>query len=422
MSRSSSSYTMRSGMSGAGARSSSVGFGMSSRTSLPAATRALARTAAPSTVRGALEMSFWTWLLERPVASATNRSIRPAIPSGTRTVRMPGATGASGTRRLHGLRPVLVPARRQERGEQEQEDGEADGRISDVEGIEPEVAQTDIDEVDDVADAEPIGHVAECAAEEEPERDGQQRVPAGTVVEPHDRSHDTDRDDREEQCLVAEQPEERARVLRVDEADIVADDLDALTRGQRRDQPRLRQLVEHEDRHCDTDEDRPAGTAPGRAPGRPRRHGAQPSLRSAIVAAPASSWTMARRASAGMSPSRSSASTSSATCGRYDATDAGSPSTHSSMRSSSSSSASRRSSWIARASSRASPSARSASVSSVSRTITSPSSSATAVPGRGVAWISTSSEASVCPAMLTDPSSWNATSPARAAAITDGIA
>ena len=60
--------------------------------------------------------------------------------------------------------------------------------------------------------------------------------------------------------------------------------------------------------------------------------------------------------------------------------------------------ASLRRSWIARWSSRASPSARSSGVSSVSMTTTSPSSCATAVPGRGVARISTSSGASVTPA------------------------
>ena len=54
-----------------------------------------------------------------------------------------------------------------------------------------------------------------------------------------------------------------------------------------------------------------------------------------------------------------------------------------------------RRSWIARWSSRASPSARSSAVSSVSMTTTRPSSWATAVPGRGVARISTSSGARV---------------------------
>ena len=45
----------------------------------------------------------------------------------------------------------------------------------------------------------------------------------------------------------------------------------------------------------------------------------------------------------------------------------------------------------------------------VSMTTTRPSSSATAVPGRGVAWISTSSGASVTPASVTEPSASNVT-------------
>ena len=60
--------------------------------------------------------------------------------------------------------------------------------------------------------------------------------------------------------------------------------------------------------------------------------------------------------------------------------------------------------------------------SAVSSTTTSPSWCATAVPGRGVAWISTSSGASVTPASVTEPSGSKTTSPSRAAAITAGIA
>ena len=61
-------------------------------------------------------------------------------------------------------------------------------------------------------------------------------------------------------------------------------------------------------------------------------------------------------------------------------------------------------------------------VSSVSRTTTRPSSWATAVPGRGVARISTSSGASVTPAERHRAVGVNSTSSARAAAMTAGIA
>ena len=89
-------------------------------------------------------------------------------------------------------------------------------------------------------------------------------------------------------------------------------------------------------------------------------------------------------------------------------------------RSSSASSACLRRSWIARVSSRASPSARSSGVSVVSMTTTTPSSCATAVPGRGVARISTSLGVSVTPPSVTLPSAWISTSLARAAAMICG--
>ena len=76
------------------------------------------------------------------------------------------------------------------------------------------------------------------------------------------------------------------------------------------------------------------------------------------------------------------------------------------MRASSVSSACLRRSCTARVSSRASPSARSSGVSSVSMTTTMPSSWATAVPGRGVARISTSSGKRRTPPSSTLPSSW----------------
>ena len=84
-------------------------------------------------------------------------------------------------------------------------------------------------------------------------------------------------------------------------------------------------------------------------------------------------------------------------CGVSRSAVAAGASIHSSIVASSDSSACLRRSWTARVSSRASPSARSSSVSMVSITTTMPSSWATAVPGRGVARISTSSAASSWP-------------------------
>ena len=70
---------------------------------MPAGTIMFARSGMPSAVMRPSEISFWTWLRERPVTSATYRSIRPIRPSGTRTVRTPAAMGASGIDRVRRL-------------------------------------------------------------------------------------------------------------------------------------------------------------------------------------------------------------------------------------------------------------------------------------------------------------------------------
>src|SRR4029079_4204609 len=118
---------------------------------------------------------------------------------------MPGATGASGTRRLRALGASVT--RHEEGTEQEQQDREADRGVGDVERVEPQVADTDIDEVDDVADAEPVGHMPEASTQQQLERNREQRVSSRGVVEPDDRANDTDRDDREEQRLIVEEAE-----------------------------------------------------------------------------------------------------------------------------------------------------------------------------------------------------------------------
>src|SRR5688572_27368912 len=124
-------------MSCDGSRSMAIGAGTSSRTSVPEATIVLALSGTPAAVRRPSEMSFWTWLRDRPVASATNRSIRLAGPSGTRSVRTPAATGASGIhglRRLGGLRGRDRPTgrlalTRQERADDQEQDRAADGHV-----------------------------------------------------------------------------------------------------------------------------------------------------------------------------------------------------------------------------------------------------------------------------------------------------
>ena len=182
--------------------------------------------------------------------------------------------------------------------------------------------------------------------------------------------------------------------------------------------PGLGRLVEATTTRCDDPEQQPQAQRPRRGggasviePSRARRfaqrdaciagiegerHDGQPS-------GGAPTWMTSARMSA-MTPRR---------CGSRRARTCGSESSQTWIRASSASSAWRRRSWSARVSSRASPSARRSSVRLVSMTITMPSSAATAVPGRGVAWISTSSAASSWPASRTPPWARYSTSSAR---------
>ena len=123
-------------------------------------------------------MSFWTWLRDSPVASATKRSTRPAVPSGTRTVRMPAATGASGIQASPRRLGRSVTARRRNALTSSSRMASADRGVGDVERVEAQVAEAGVDPVDDVAEAEAVDHVAERATEQQAERDRQQRVPA----------------------------------------------------------------------------------------------------------------------------------------------------------------------------------------------------------------------------------------------------
>ena len=68
--------------------------------------------------------------------------------------------------------------RRPEARREEQQDREADRGVGHVERVPAQVADPGVHEVDDVAEPDPIGQVAERAAEEQPERDREVVVPA----------------------------------------------------------------------------------------------------------------------------------------------------------------------------------------------------------------------------------------------------
>src|SRR5436190_3489816 len=346
ISRSSSSYTIRSGISGAGARSSATALGTSRRSSVPAPTIAFAFRASPPAVSRPSEMSFWTKLRDRPVASATYRSTRPADPSGTWSTRTPAADGST-------IRPFLTPAdeRGEDRRADEQEERGADGSVGHVERVEANAADADIDEVDDVAEAQPIQQVAERPAQQEAERDRQVEASAGAGVVADDQSDDDKRSDPEDERVLGEQPEQGARVPAEDQPDIVTEDIDDLPGRDVRDEPRLGQLVHDHDRHGDPAEHQPvrpraerrrrAGGSV-RLTGRRPAHAARARRRSAIVTRQPSRSSSAVDASLGGSPTPMFAKVSLAIVARWRATASGRGRIHRSIWSSSSRFASRR--------------------------------------------------------------------------------
>src|SRR5467141_489440 len=127
----------------------------------PGPTIAFALSGRPPVVRWPAEMSFWTWLRDRPVTSATKRSTRSrAASSGTRRTRVPGVVGprpaaapASVSAIIDGSPPrgARIAERRPDGQQDQHEDRAADCRVGDVERVPADVADAGVDEVDDVA-------------------------------------------------------------------------------------------------------------------------------------------------------------------------------------------------------------------------------------------------------------------------------
>src|SRR6266540_845141 len=325
----------------------------------------------------------------------------------------------------------------------QEEDRRADRRVGDIERVPAPAADAGVHEVHDVAQPQPVDEVADRAADEQAQSQRDEEVLAGPRLVPDDDAQHGQADQREQQGRALEHPEQRTLVVRQGDPDEVARDLHGtadLERAGTHD-PCLDELIDDQHRAAEAGKQAPAwpvdrpglSIAGGRRHGLPRRLAtlrhvvpAYPSSerrRRPTVTGPASRSTVAVVAPGGGEVRTTwPASVSVATAARCASTPEVSPSTHRVIWSVSRSSASLRRSWIARCSSRASPSARSSGVSRVSMTTTRPSSWATAVPGRGVSWISTSSAARLSPASRTPPSASISTSPARAAAMTAGIA
>ena len=122
-----------------------------------------------------------------------------------------------------------------------------------------------------VPETKPIGHVAECPAQQQPEGDRQIRVAPRPGVVRHDEPDDDDRDEPEDRRVVAKEPEQSAVVLAVDETERVAHDRHRRPGRKRRRDPRLGELVDHDDEDRQAEEDRPDRTVVHAGPPGKRR-------------------------------------------------------------------------------------------------------------------------------------------------------
>ena len=174
----------------------------------------------------------------RQARSRRRRSDRPAPPepSGHAQQADPGR----GRRLNHrNARRPCGPHRARARAPKSMTRAALTADVGDVERVPAEPADPDVHEVDDVAEAQPVDHVAERAAQQQPEGDREVQAPPGVTVIPDDQGDDAERDQAEQDRLVVEQPEERTRVLAEDEAHVITDDRDDLarTRGWRPGSP-----------------------------------------------------------------------------------------------------------------------------------------------------------------------------------------
>src|SRR6266571_1706011 len=152
---------------------------------------------------------------------------------------------------------LLVPERHGD-----QNDPDDDRRVSDVEGPEANVADPHVDEVDDVSLGDPVEQIPERAAELHPERcRDERRVARDLAVVVNDREDRDDGEHRKKRCALRQETERGARVLRVDDPHVVADDRAGRAERNVLADPSFGHAVDHEDQNCDArDEKDPRGS------------------------------------------------------------------------------------------------------------------------------------------------------------------
>src|SRR5438309_747821 len=190
--------------------------GTSTTSSWPMRTLYAGSTGAPSTSTWPSFASRAMALRDRRLRAARKRSTR-CPPSSTRSaIRSP-----TQLRRLRRRRAVLLVP---ERGGDE-DDPDHDRRVRDVERPEPDLADADVDEIDDVALRDSIEQVPEGATELHPERRRhERRVARDLAVVVDDREDRDDREHRQERRALGQETERGAGVLRVDDPHVLPND------------------------------------------------------------------------------------------------------------------------------------------------------------------------------------------------------
>src|SRR5918911_4448490 len=229
--------------------------GASNETSSPPLRRWLFGRAAPSTSTAPSPTN----------RSATARDPTDGSPARKRSSRSPAA--ASGTRRRgvgHALPAPRLAFGEDQRDEQDP-DSDDDEAVREVEGR----PEAQVEEVRHVPEPHPVDEVRDAAADNEPERDGQDRMPrAGAGEEPeHPRDGDPGEDDHDRR-RAGEEAERDPRVLDMVDGER-ADHAHLLVEGEAARDDVLRQLVGREGRGGHRDEGGPLAGARGE---RPPRH------------------------------------------------------------------------------------------------------------------------------------------------------
>src|SRR5215211_739755 len=232
--------------------------GSGSSTTSPPASRALLRALAPSTTTA-------------PSASSSSAAAREPIfgrPARKRSRRTPAASLGTSTRYLERSDTSRLTVGEQQRADQDGDAGD-DERVGEIERR----PVAEVEEIGDVPEPDAIGQIRDAAAEEQAERDRQDRVPATRSAEEDDHpAHGDGSQDNHARRRRRKEAKGDSGVLHVVDRER-ADHVDRLAEGERRRDDRLRHLVGRNRGPRDGDQRDPlAQSRAKRAPGAPLRN------------------------------------------------------------------------------------------------------------------------------------------------------